>query len=345
MGVGGDPVERCPIRSAGDRPVSGAQRPRKGLTQTEEGSSSHQESRRGPEAEPGVKFPSEVGADTAGTAGACAQTGRTDVSSGGYVSAFDTQGKRIYPEERTQAVRKAMLGYVCFRGLILMALTGASMLVLLSAGIARANDIKVCKASESPLVTGTFAFTLDSTITFSLPVGSCFSRSGVGEGDHTVTETLKAGFVVSEITVDPPGEFVSDDLAAGTVTAHVSGGLTTITFVNTPAFEGICHNIGGPRGLGANCDAPSGSTPPATCTVQLEEGPLVVLENQFLGIIVPFNQLSGGALDAHIKHGDGPIVQIFPTPLHLASTGQIHKASNVECLGERVNPQPPEPGN
>jgi hypothetical protein len=109
---------------------------------------------------------------------------------------------------------------------------------------------------------------------------------------------------------------------------------------------GICHNIGGPRELGANCDAPSGSTPPATCTVQLVEGPLVLTENQFLGIIVPFNTTSGGALAAHIKHGDGPIVgEPFDPPLHLASTGQIHKASNVECLGERVNPQPPEPGN
>jgi hypothetical protein len=236
-----------------------------------------------------------------------------------------------------------MLGYVCFKSLILMALTGASMLVLLSAGIARANDLVVCKASAPGLplpVIGTFAFTIDGT-PFSLPVGSCATFPGIGAGDHTVTETLKAGFPLSDITVDPPDRLVSVNLATGTVTATASDTpptTTTITFVNTVEFEGICHNIGGPRDLGANCDG-------AVCSVVVDGVTLAMEGNQFLGIIVPFNQLSGGALDAHIKHGDGPIVQIFPEPLHLASTGQIHKASNVECVGERVNPQPPEPGN
>ena len=102
---------------------------------------------------------------------------------------------------------------------------------------------------------------------------------------------------------------------------------------------GICHNIGGPRELGANCDATG-------CTVNLEGGgTLTVLPGQFLGIIIGFNQLSEGALNAHINHGDGPILQTFDPPLHLASTGQIHKASNVECLATRTVPQPPDRGN
>jgi len=103
--------------------------------------------------------------------------------------------------------------------------------------------------------------------------------------------------------------------------------------------EGFCHNIGGPRDLGANCDGTG------TCEVLLDDGSttLAVAEGYFLGILIPPD--SPGALAAHIAHGDGPTVATYDPPLHLASTGQIHKASNVECLGRRILPQPPESGN
>jgi len=103
----------------------------------------------------------------------------------------------------------------------------------------------------------------------------------------------------------------------------------------------ICHNIGGPRDLGANCDGTG------TCSYALVEGgtDIAVPAGEFLGIIIGFNQDSAGALAAHIAHGDGPILATFDPPLHLASEGQNHKASNVECLGLRVVPQPEEPGN
>lgn len=106
-----------------------------------------------------------------------------------------------------------------------------------------------------------------------------------------------------------------------------------------PPIKGFCHNIGGPRDLGANCDGTG------TCEVLLADGSttLKVSEGYFLGILIP--PTSSGALAAHIAHGDGPVVATYDPPLHLASTGQIHRASNVECLGRRVLPQPPEPGN
>lgn len=108
-----------------------------------------------------------------------------------------------------------------------------------------------------------------------------------------------------------------------------------------PPKEGICHNIGGPRGLGANCDMAS-----VPCPVTAEDGRTFTLApGQFYGIIVPFNTLQGGALEAHIAHGDGPIVLTIDPPLHLASTEGPHRASNVECIGTRILPQPPEPGN
>lgn len=103
--------------------------------------------------------------------------------------------------------------------------------------------------------------------------------------------------------------------------------------------KGFCHNIGGPEELGANCDGATGS-----CQYTLDTGQtLTVAANHFLGILIP--PTSEGAIAAHIAHGDGPTEVVYDPPLHLASTGQIHKASNVECLAERVLPQPSEPGN
>ena len=101
----------------------------------------------------------------------------------------------------------------------------------------------------------------------------------------------------------------------------------------------ICHNIGGPRDLGANCDMTG------TCTYPTTTGNVTVSPNHFLGIIIGFNQANTRALGAHIGHGDGPIEVEFDPPLHLAATAGPHRASNVECLGERVIEQPEEPGN
>jgi len=83
-----------------------------------------------------------------------------------------------------------------------------------------------------------------------------------------------------------------------------------------------------------------------TCTYTAGTGQTLRLgPNQFLGIIIGFNQDSSGALAAHIAHGDGPIVATFDPALHLASVDGPHRDSNVECIGTRVFVQPPEPGN
>ena len=102
----------------------------------------------------------------------------------------------------------------------------------------------------------------------------------------------------------------------------------------------ICHNIGGPMELGANCDGATGA-----CTYTLEDGTtLTVAKDYFLGIIIP--PTSTGALAAHLAHGDGEVNLVFDPPLHLAYTGQNHQASNVECYARRaITTQPPEPGN
>jgi len=103
-------------------------------------------------------------------------------------------------------------------------------------------------------------------------------------------------------------------------------------------FE-ICHNIGGPRDLGANCDGTG------TCSFVVEGETVDVPEDFFLGIIIGFKTL-GPALKAHLNHGDGFVIQTFDPPLHLSSEGQNHRAANVECFAKRaITTQPPEPGN
>ncbi len=122
---------------------------------------------------------------------------------------------------------------------------------------------------------------------------------------------------------------VSATLIAGTVCAGDT---------KPPPEKGvICHNIGGPRDLGANCDMTG------NCSYSLDGGgSILVTPNHFLGIIIGASE---NADAAHIAHGDGFAEVIFDPPLHLASVIGPHQASNVECLATRVIPQPDEPGN
>jgi hypothetical protein len=101
----------------------------------------------------------------------------------------------------------------------------------------------------------------------------------------------------------------------------------------------LCHNIGGPRDLGANCEATG------LCEFILQNGSHVFFTgDQFLGIVV--GATTPAALAAHIAHGDGyAIGPIYVPPLHLASLVGPHKESNVECFANRIVPQPTEPGN
>ena len=111
------------------------------------------------------------------------------------------------------------------------------------------------------------------------------------------------------------------------------------------ATEFLCHNIGGPRDLGANCDGTG------TCTYDTGSGSITVAPNFFLGIIIGGPQfqfpvdITNPSVAAHLAHGDGLTVVRFDPPLHLASTIGPHRASNVECFAERFIKQPPEPGN
>jgi hypothetical protein len=183
--------------------------------------------------------------------------------------------------------------------------------------------------------------TLTSIDLGSLQTGECYKVSISNNGGAaTVFEDCDGDAAANKtLTFSPPFPTAGLVVTFEKSTLGAGGNDYVVNSVSTNSPAGICHNIGGPRELGANCDFTG-------CTVNLEGGGiLTVAPGQFLGIIISFNQLSEGALNAHINHGDGPIVQTFPEPLHLASTGQNHKASNVECLGVRTVPQPPDQGN
>ena len=126
--------------------------------------------------------------------------------------------------------------------------------------------------------------------------------------------------------------------AALGIGAVLSAGAVLAGGEEPPHDKAICHNIGGPRDLGANCEATG------FCTFIMPNGSTVVFtEDQFLGILVGAHTPS--AIEAHLRHGDGFAWGIYDPPLHLASVVGPHQASNVECVATRVYPQPEEPGN
>ena len=127
--------------------------------------------------------------------------------------------------------------------------------------------------------------------------------------------------------------------AALSVSAILIAGSAVAGGTPEPPKDLICHNIGGPRDLGANCEATG------NCIAFDDEGQAIVFTNekQYLGIVIGASDQSA---EAHFKHGDGFVELLFDPPLHLASVQGPHKASNVECMAtRRDDDQPPEPGN
>ena len=102
----------------------------------------------------------------------------------------------------------------------------------------------------------------------------------------------------------------------------------------------LCHNIGGPNALGANCDA-------GNCDSILDTGDAELIANYGLavalagsaanqiygGIVVPFGD---AAFTAHFNHGDGFTLVTFDR----VHDTQPHVAANVGCFAVRHDPDP-----
>ena len=95
------------------------------------------------------------------------------------------------------------------------------------------------------------------------------------------------------------------------------------------ATDFLCHNIGGPRDLGANCDMTG------NCSYVFEGQTITVAPNHFLGIIIGGPQfqfpvdITNPSVAAHLAHGDGLTTVFFDPPLHLASA--IGPPSSFQC--------------
>jgi len=105
----------------------------------------------------------------------------------------------------------------------------------------------------------------------------------------------------------------------------------------------LCHNIGGPNALGANCDAGNCGSILLTADADLiaeylqAVGLAVVLgldpNKIYGGIVVPFGD---SAFTAHYNHGDGFTLVEFDR-IH---DTQPHVSANVACFAVRHDPDP-----
>jgi hypothetical protein len=132
--------------------------------------------------------------------------------------------------------------------------------------------------------------------------------------------------------------------------------------------DGICHNIGGPDGKGANCDWDAASCTAIDLLDTSTSAELLFLflkyseavancgtgcdpDNIYAGIFVPH---SDNAIEAHRAHGDGEILVRWDkksddpsdvTPSSRVHEPQPHVAANVDCFAERVIFPPEDQGN
>jgi hypothetical protein len=107
----------------------------------------------------------------------------------------------------------------------------------------------------------------------------------------------------------------------------------------------VCHNIGGPRALGANCDAGNCTLADMVATGNADliaafAQALVVCsqhdcdpEDIYGGIVVPY---ADAAYTAHYNHGDGLTLVTFDR----VHETQPHVAANVGCFAVRHDPDP-----
>ncbi len=171
---------------------------------------------------------------------------------------------------------------------------GGSDFILFNVATPVEGLLKVCKAAGPGVTVGTpFTFTADSSPPISVPAGSapggtCVLGPSFPVGTNvTVTETIPAGDAVSSITVAPPGQLGSTNLATGTANVTIGSGVTEVTYTDysTVGYLEICKQgdldtkgnftfTVNPGNLGPF------SVPPGACSpaIQVTAGQVVITE-------------------------------------------------------------------
>jgi len=161
--------------------------------------------------------------------------------------------------------------------------------------------LKVCKVAGPGVAVGTsFTFTSGSS-KFTVPAGpppggTCAIGPSLPVGTNaTVIETIPSGDAVSSITVAPPGQLVSTNLATGTATVTIGSGVTEVTYTDysTMGYLEICKQgdldtkgnftfTVNPGNLGPF------SVPPGYCSpaIQVTAGQVVITEAPTAGIVM-----------------------------------------------------------
>jgi hypothetical protein len=132
--------------------------------------------------------------------------------------------------------------------------------------------LKICKIAGPGVTSGSlWTFTiagLPGSVT--VPAGSCALVAGPEPGGgfpfnstQTITETPTAGFSVTNIAADPSNRLDSSDLATGTATVTIGGGVTEALYTDAATAAP-------PASTG------TGSTPAATTTVATKNGTVAV---------------------------------------------------------------------
>jgi hypothetical protein len=115
--------------------------------------------------------------------------------------------------------------------------------------------LKVCKVAGTGITVGTpFNFSLSTSVSHGVltapagpaPGGTCMVGPGYPVGTQvSVTEIIPAGDTVSSITVAPPSQLVSTNLAGGGVTVTMGSGVTEVTYTDKrTGFLEICKKGG-----------------------------------------------------------------------------------------------------
>lgn len=159
--------------------------------------------------------------------------------------------------------------------------------------------LKVCKVASTGITVGTsFSFTAGSS-TFTIPAGPapggyCVVGPTFPVGTNvTVTETIPAGDLVSNIAVAPPGQLIGvPNLAGGSVTVTIGSGVTEVTFTDKrTGFVEICKagRVTGtftftvnPGGLGPFI-VPAGACSPA---IEVAAGSVIIHETPVTGAVM-----------------------------------------------------------
>jgi hypothetical protein len=106
-------------------------------------------------------------------------------------------------------------------------------------GTSNPGTIEICKDAANGMAGKAFSFRLNGGTPFTVTGGSCSGAKSAPAGNNIVTETPAAGTEVQTVTVTPPNNLVSTDLAHSKVTVNVTSGSTAanetlVRFFNQP---------------------------------------------------------------------------------------------------------------